>query len=188
MDDPAAVDKLLDPRLRVIQIIVGALIAGVLVFTGFVLVRGPDNQAPIPNGQAPILSYAAFGVFAAALLIWAIVPNGLAGREVAKIATGTWTAPTGQTISPDAFGTDLAKLFAVLQTKTIIAGALLEGPAFMADGAYMIERQLPTLGVVACAVLLMLITFPTRKRVQQWLEKQQKYIDESRQFGESSKS
>jgi hypothetical protein len=152
-----------------------------------VLFSHPDNQAPMANGQGPILSYATFGVFATALLIWAIVPSRLADREVAKVAAGTWKAPTGQTTSPDAFRTDMAKLFAVLQTKIIIAGALLEGPAFMASAAYMIERQLPTLGVVACAVLLMLITFPTRKRVQRWLEKQQKYIDETRQFGESSK-
>ena len=101
-----------------------------------------------------------------------------------KIAAGTWTATSEPAAPPAAFAaTDGGKLLAVFQTRSIIAGALLEGPAFLAGVAYMTERQAAALGIVACAVLLMLITFPTHGRVQAWLEKQQQSIDTTRQFG-----
>jgi len=194
MNDPNADGKLLDARIRVVQIIVGALIAGVVVFAGFVIFSKPANQGPGPAAAAPaapaaaaptpVLSLAAIAVFAAALLIWSIVPSRLADVQVAKIAAGTWTPPTSESGPPRAMS-DSEKLLAVFTTKATIAAALLEGPAFLGSAAYMIETHAFALGVVACAVALMVITFPTRGRVYGWLEKQQAFIDETRQFGGS---
>ena len=184
MDDPATVDKLLDARLRALQIIRAALIAGVVVFAGVVLFSPANNPGPPPERQGPLVTYVALGVFVAALLAWAIVPNLIAGRAVAKNAAGTWTAQSGPGAPPAAFATDGGKLLVVYQNRSIIAAALLDGPAFLAGVAYMTERQAAALGVTAGAVLLMLITFPTRGGVQAWLERQQQTIDTTRQFGE----
>lgn len=193
MDDPNVVNKLLDERLRTIQIIVAALLAGVLVFTVFVLFSKPTIQRTAPAAPAdrpaavtaptPALSLVAIVVFAAALMIWLIVPSRLADREVAKIASGTWTPPAQSQTMPASLTTDTGKLLVVFTTRTIIAAALLEGPAFLGSAAYMIERRAFTLAIVACAVALIVITFPTRGRVLQWLERQQAFIDETRQFG-----
>jgi len=194
MNDSNADGKLLDARIRVVQIIVGALMAGVVVFAGYVIFCAPTNQAagpaagapaaPVAAAPTPVLSIAAVAIFAAALLMWAIVPNRLADAQVAKIAAGTWTPQASESGPPRAM-TDSEKLLAVFTTKATIAAALLEGPAFLGSAAYMIERHAFTLGVAAWAVALMVITFPTRDRVVGWLEKQQAFIDETRQFGGS---
>ena len=161
-DKSAEVDKLLDERLRLIQIVYGSLLASVLAFTAFILFYNLRGQPPQAVAAGPYLSYAAIALFAGAFVAWAVVPKGLADKEVAKIAAGTWTAPSSSTPRSPAVTTDAEKLLAVYQTRSIIAGAILEAPAFMAGVAFMTERQAFALGIVAGAVLMMVATFPTR--------------------------
>jgi hypothetical protein len=64
--------------------------------------------------------------------------------------------------------------------------ALLEGAAFFAGTAYMTERQLFILGVIAGSLVIMAASFPTRRRIEDWLENRLARINEMRQFGDSS--
>ena len=88
MDDSATIDKLLDERLRLIQIINAALLAGVVFFTGFVLFGTANDKLPATADQ---LTYAVVAFFFVMLLVWVFVPPRFADRQVTKIASGTWT-------------------------------------------------------------------------------------------------
>jgi len=81
----------------------------------------------------------------------------------------------------DQYG-DLARLWYVYMTKTIIGAALLEGAAFFAIIGYMLDNSPVEL---VCAVVLIVGTaahFPTVDRVCRWIESQMRLIDEQRQM------
>jgi hypothetical protein len=115
--------------------------------------------------------------------MWAVLPAWTARAQVARVAAGTWTYGPGAA-DGGAYATDADKLLAVFQSRCVMASALLEGPGFFAGIAYLLEGQPFALGVTAAAVLLMLATFPTRGRVERWLEVQQARVDEMRQTGD----
>ena len=54
----------------------------------------------------------------------------------------------------------------------IVGLALLEGSAFMALLAYLLEGQTWVLGLAAGVLALMAVRFPTRASVLAWLERQ----------------
>jgi hypothetical protein len=93
-------------------------------------------------------------------------------------ATGAWKLPL-QTIAAD-FRTDASKLLAVRQTSMIVGLALLEGAAFFACIAYLLEGQLWVLAIILTAMVLMMVSFPTEGRVQSWLAWQADQLDELR--------
>ncbi len=184
MDDSATIERLLDERLRVTQIVAAALMLGVLFFAGVVMFGPLANQPPRAANAVPMLSYGAAGLFAVILLVWAVLPGRMAEIQVGKIARGQWNIVANPATPAGYFATDTAKLLATYQTKVIVACALLEGSAFASIVAYMIERQTLALAIAASAVLLMAATFPIRTRVRRWLDGRLTRMDELRQFGD----
>jgi hypothetical protein len=67
------------------------------------------------------------------------------------------------------------KLVQAYQTGLIVGLALLEGAAFFNLVAYMVEKQWWTITIVAALLFWMLLAFPTRTRVTQWLESRQAF-------------
>jgi hypothetical protein len=181
MDDSTTLDKHFNPWVRTVQIIHGSLMAGVLFFAGIVLYQNAAEARAKPD-QPPVISYAAVVMFAAAVVLWALLPGKIADSQVSKIAAGKWTGGASRSGQP-APSTDLGKLLAVYQTKCIIAGALLEAPAFLAGAAYMSERQPFVMGVIAGFIILMGISFPTRGRVLDWVQTRLDRIEQEREFG-----
>ena len=181
MNDPDRSEDVVGPRLRTMQIIALALLMGLIIFLGMVVVlvqqRGGGPQNP---GVEPIISYMAFGFFVLMVLLWSFLPARAAQIQVRKIAAGTWKPLQGMpaTANPLAFA-----LLTILQTKDIIGRAMLEGPAFFGCIAYLTEAQPVVLAVPGGALLLMLLTFPSRLRVELWLSQQQAVVDEIRQTG-----
>ncbi len=184
MDDPRIVERLIGQSVRTLQIIIFALVAGIVMFTIFVVCNPPAANLPAPP-KNPGFDYFAIGLFAAGLLASMIVPRLIIGAQVPKIADGTWMPRVGASAQPPGFDTDSAKLLAIYATSKIVSAALLEGPAFAATSAFMIGRNPAMLAVVVVAVAILVIMIPTRSRVQQWLERQQHYIDEMRQLAGS---
>lgn len=64
----------------------------------------------------------------------------------------------------------------LLQTKIIVGLAFLEGSAFLAFLAYLMEGILNSPGVAAQSALLMLARLPSRGRVRNWLERQEQAL------------
>jgi hypothetical protein len=172
-------DAELTPQiLRVMQIIAGALLAGVSTFLVIVIVIRNGPGAPPP--QAVFVMTPVAAVFLALLAPLAFMVPGIMTRSALRqINAGTWPARAGASLSASA--SVGAKLIAVRQTTLLVGLALLEGAAFNACIAYLLEGQVLALAVVGVAIALILSRFPTRERVRNWLERQASALAELRQ-------
>jgi hypothetical protein len=136
-------------QTRILQVVIGALIFGVLVFGGFVIATQLNQP---PNGTT--LSSMAVGMAALNVLLHVVIPQ-LIERAALKNQSVDF---------------NVESVLRVFFTRTVIACALLEGAAFTSIAAVMIEHQYWVFGVTAVLLVLMLVQFPSRTRVEQWLE------------------
>jgi hypothetical protein len=165
--------------LFTMQIIAGALIAGVVTFggvAGFIVF----GQAPVilKNGQpqlAPqnppdIVVYMAMAFAVIAVVMSFVVPNLIAAagvKGVAKMAQdGTATGPK------ELFG----RLLGLAQTKMIIAMVLVEGAALFNLIAFILSKSIVSPVVVGGLLFVMAIHFPTKMKLAKWLEDQQRLL------------
>ena len=72
----------------------------------------------------------------------------------------------------------LAQLY---QTQLIVGAALLEGAAFFAGIAFMLERDPIAAGMALVLLAVLAARFPTRDRIEAWLEQQLGLLQEERQ-------
>jgi len=161
--------------VRTAQIIVGALVMGVLTF-GVVVVSGLAGGG---GAQGNTLTLLAVGFAAAALVLCLLVPNLFASAQRRKIAAGTWGSTSAPGPAPDS---DAGKLAMLYQTKLIIGAAMLEGGCFLGLVAYMLERQWPSLAMAGVLLLALIAHLPTYGRVEAWIEDQLRRVQEDRRF------
>ena len=180
MTDPDA----LQPLTRTCQIIVAALIMGVVIFLAIILLFLPAQglMAPAPGGGAPgpapaepalpLITYIAVAIGLADLALSFVVPSFSVAKLRRQIARGEL---------PKIKGDDTGALAQVYQTQLIIGAAMLEGGAFFAAIAYMLERQ--TMAAAMALVLLVVLAarFPTGDRIRAWLDHQLGLLQEERQ-------
>ncbi len=169
MADETPSQDLVTPRLRVLQIITGALITGVMAFLAVVLLVQQQGQAPVPGPQTPLISLMAAGGFVGIFGVWLVLPPTLVRQGLVPIAR-----------HPSQSAAETVGLLALKQTVQIVSSAMLEGCAFFNLVAFLVERQTYTLGIALACVLLMLVTFPTQGRFQQWLLEQQERLQNLR--------
>ncbi|MCI0463147.1 MAG: hypothetical protein L0Z62_39880 [Gemmataceae bacterium] len=166
-------------RVRVMQIIAGMLIVGVLFFLGLVLylvhVEGQGQRA---QAGLPLVTMIAVGMFGVCALLAFALPAAMTNSALRRLADGTWQPPPN--VKPQAFATTTQRLLLVRQTTLIVGMALLEGPAFLACTAYLLEVQPPALVVVGAAVFLMVWSFPTTGRVRAWVEQTADALEQQR--------
>jgi hypothetical protein len=160
-------------RLRVMQIIAGTLILGVAItLTVFVVLRALGNPQPPP--LVPILTYVGVGFALIAVIAHFIVPRSVLKNSAGRIQWDNEpvfsTAPADPERSP---GSRELSGLALYQTRMIIGMALLEGAAFYQGIAYYLEGQPLALGLGCLLLLGLIVQFPTRSRVERWLENQE---------------
>jgi hypothetical protein len=142
-------DSQIAAQTRVLQIVVSAMLMGVVAFAVFVIVT-EIGKAP----QGTTLSYVAVGFGTLMTILHAVIPAVI---ERAALAN-------------QSIGSGAEAVVRVFFTRTIIACALLEGGAFMSLVAVLTEHQRWVLGVTAVLLVLMVMQFPSRTRIEQWLE------------------
>ncbi len=160
-------------QVRVTQIITIALAMSCAAFLAVAIVlRTGDDAKPKP--EMPMLTYAAIGVAAMCIIGRFVVPSVVvvSGRRaiVRETAAANETAKT--TASSDPPADSVSRLYTLFQAKTIVAGALLEGPAFLAIVAYWIEGSVVGLVVAGVLIVGILLGFPQRTSVEHWIEEQ----------------
>jgi pilus assembly protein TadC len=163
MDAPRQTD--LATRVRVTQIITMALALGPAAFLAIAIFLRAGDATPKPD--MPMLTYVAIGVAAMGVVGRFIVPNVVVVSGRQAIAR-----ETSDVNKADAPADVASRLYTLFQAKTIVAGALLEGPAFLAVLAYWQEGQLLSLVVAGVLILGMLLGFPVRTAVEHWIEEQ----------------
>jgi hypothetical protein len=161
--------------VRTTQIIVVALCLGIASFGLYVIVAGEDGK----EAKAEMLTYMSLGMAVVCAGMSLVVPRTIVAANRRQIADGTWHPQNSQTRIPDS---DAGKLAAVYQMKTIVGGAILEGAAFFALVAYMIEGHIMSLAVAGVLLLGVLSFFPTTGRVADWVQEQQRLVEEHRQL------
>lgn len=177
-------EAILTAQVRVMQVIVAALVFGLLLFTGvgsfiaFVprdaflqdkdqgrivgqageVVGGADGL--IEGGQ-PVIAYFAVAMAAISIFARVIVP----GMMVQNMVRTMFRGKSIESISKLQF-------VPIYQTSLIIASALLEGAAIFNVIALIIDHQILSLGIAASLIVLMGAGFPTVERVNSWTEEQ----------------
>jgi hypothetical protein len=164
------------------QIIVGALAAGVILFGGIVLALRPlQGGAPLDGS---LLTYMAAGAAFMALVAAMVIPSVLLRSQRQAIVAGTSTLVAGSIGGeplPEAHR-ELGPLVAVYQTCLIIRSAILEGAAFFALVAYQLEQQPLSLAAAGMLLLFLLAKFPTRSKVEDAIESERTTIAQLRQM------
>lgn len=168
-----------DKVLRVMQIIAGALIVGVLSFGGIAcfLVFGQMQKAAQPDGPPGgqeggmnILVYMAAGMAFLNVLLSFVVPNAIANSGVQAVAK---KAQDGTSTGPKEL---IGRLLGVAQMRMIIAMALVEGAAFFGLIAFIQTKSLIALAIVGGLLFVLAIHFPTKFKLDGWLEDQQRLL------------
>lgn len=139
--DPGKVATLL-------MIIVLAMVMGCVFFAGFVVFQGALNK-PAEGTQ---LSLIAVGMASTCIVLSLVIPPVVV-KAVTRGCDG-----------------DFPTYLQAYMTKTIVALALLEGATFLAIIAFMNEHHWWTLAIAALLITLMLSHFPSRMRIEQWLD------------------
>jgi hypothetical protein len=158
------------------RIIVASLAAGVLLFGLFVLAAQGINL------QAPWGLLTAFAIVfgCSTVPLWFVVPSILAANQMRQIAQ--LPSRKGHEAESDATvrRQDAHQLALVFQTKTLVGCALLEGAAFFALVAFLLEHHTASLVVATVLLMGILSQFPTLGGTSDWIEQRLRLIDESR--------
>jgi hypothetical protein len=149
-----------DGSIRTMQIIAGALISGVLIFMGVVLVVTQGNIGGIPNARLMTMIAGGFGFLM--IVNHFVIPRIVSGAQLKQLAISGILQQEEQV--------RVERMCAVYQTQLIIGMALLEGAAFFNLIAMMIEKSAVSLGVVSLLLGLMVVKFPTRIKVSWWIQ------------------
>jgi len=150
---PDATDWL-RPRVRTLQIITAALIAGPAAMTIMMVVLRLGNNAPA-NPQ-PILSILGAGMIAFMAALSFLVPRLMREAQLKQLAARGGVQPE--------------QLIAVCQSTHIAGLAMLEGAVFFGAIAIFVEGQLWMLVPIVAGIGLMALRMPTEASVVAWLE------------------
>ncbi len=172
----------LTPLVRTLQIIVAALASGVLMFALITVFRPGGGFKPWDTNAivSVILAIVSIGMIPARWFVPAILVQA-ATRQIALAGTSSNTARDHQ---PAATDDDEFRLLAVFQTRTIIAGAILEGTALMNLVAFLLEGQAYSFVLALLCLAGILAGFPTQHAVTGWLEHQLRRVREMRDMPE----
>lgn len=144
-------------RIRVMQVIVFALMAGVIMF-GLIAMAITAKQAP----GDPTLAFVAAAFAGIAIPMSVLVPMIISGGMVRAAFAESGDADLSNTVS---------KLANVFQTKSILGVALLEGAAFFNLVVYIVTALAWPLVIAGILVMLMALSFPTPGSVDNWIER-----------------
>ncbi len=127
--------------VRTLQIIVGAMAAGVFGFLAVVIFLIPNHARPAAAPQ-PIVTYSAVGMSVTIGIASLVVPSLVVSRMRQSLLSGhasDWGLVKNMPNAAE-LG-DVVPLGAIYQTRTIICAALLECAALLSCIAYLLEHR-----------------------------------------------
>lgn len=168
-----------------LRVIVGALMAGCLVFLGIAVFA---VESPVDADRPAVLTWVGLAVAAWAVVARLVVPRFIVAAARKRIVREAPPAQGGavQDAGREA-DRDRARLVqdlaAVYRTKTIASAAVFEGATFMLTVSYLIERSPVSLGSALALIVVLAAHLPTRSGVVRWMERQLRLVEEERQLG-----
>jgi hypothetical protein len=173
----ASDQDMIDQFTRICQIIVGALVAGVVFFLGIAV----SIDLGIRRPTDPFITYTAIAFATVVLPLSIVAPGIIAARRRRAIAAGKSTLPLPRGIGPEALATETSQLAAVYHQQLVIGAAMNEGLAFLAAMAYLLDKSPIALGLAIFLVLGLVLRFPTPRRVELWIDQQREKLIIERQ-------
>lgn len=146
--------------VRGIQIIAGALMAGVLFFFGIVLL---STQGDVFNFRQPeIITIIAAGFGFLMIVNHSVIPRIVGSAQLKQVTSSGFAEAD--------IATRIDKVVGVYRSQMIIGLALLEGAAFFNLVALMVEKSGFSLCVTVVLLALMALKFPTCDKVSFWVQ------------------
>jgi hypothetical protein len=156
-----------EQQLRALRIVIVAQMAGSLFFAGIDIVLWAQGMVPFVPNNVPMVSYVAVG-FAIVILSARFVLMRVTDAAARKQLLAAPKVTTKQVV--DRYG-----------GRMMTGAALLNGGAFFFLIAYLLEGQPWTLaGGLAFALLIGLVHFPTRQRVEDWVAATRAAVEQER--------
>ena len=170
------------------QIIVGALLAGLLCFLVITTVIdvGP-KPAAAPGAAAteppmPIFTYLAVALGAMLLPMSFVVPVLVSKQQRQVMLSGKTTDSASPATAAgnrsDAANAAIGGLPTVFLIQLIMGCAISEGAAFFALVAYLLEKNPLSLTMALMLIASIIARFPTSGRVGRWIEQQEEKLRE----------
>ena len=144
--------KALQPRVRVLQIIVGAFAMGIAFFLCIVLAINGGPKSWELSEMLPLVGIAFGGL---TIVGWVVFPMLAGGLPISNSAVG---------------GDPNVAAFMKLQTNTVLRGALAEGGAFLNIVLFLIEGNGLNLLMALVGLFLLMLLFPTAPNVASKIE------------------
>lgn len=166
-------DPSLTARARTMQIIATALCVGVFSFMVVAVALSQVNPPQANLGRIaglPLLSAIAIALFILQMPVALLLPHVILQANVKQAAAECLTGEELPT-----------RLLAAYQTAMIIRLALFEGVGFLACIATILEGPLPAIIIAALSLICMIVNFPATSRIDEWLDQQQRRVDEGTQ-------
>jgi hypothetical protein len=175
----------LTAKVRTLQIIIAALAFGCFMFLIVALVEGIDGNNAA--GQS-FLTYLGLAAAVTALILRIFIPGIIVSQGRSAInqkMPSTSQAPSELPINRkiEQENEMASALMGLFITKTIVAGALLEGATFFLLIIFMVERSPLTVLVAVGMMILLVGQIPAVGRTTIWVENQMRLIDQRRAFG-----
>lgn len=174
---------LLAQATRTMQVIVGALAAGIVSLLIVVLAISFGRAAPPP--EMPMLTYMALALFPVAILVATLFPGVVLRSQRQGILNGSpklEASATGFSTRIPAGGDIVAPYIGGYQTAVILRSAILEGAAFFALVVYLLDGLWWSLAAAAVLLLYILAGMPTRSRAEEAVKREQRAVEELRQM------
>lgn len=177
-------------RVRVMQIITLALAFGCATFGAIaLLIVLQGNLAPNPAADILVYMAAGFMVLQVALsFAWPLLTVNRALRKVAARQQGASPLPLAPSAALNqggaAVANDLGTLLPMFQSQLIVRLALIEGAAFFNGIVFLLTGSWLSLGLLVFGAVLILLQFPTVRRVSQWLENRLEDLERTRAQGD----
>jgi len=175
------------PRvIRIPQVIVGAMAAGMLCFVAVaVFVRTSGALGEEVGATYPWLTVFAVGALVIVAAVRPVVANAVVTSGIRKIAAGRWPGKNAQEFQGPLAefikqAGDAGLLFLLLMTRMVASAALFEGAGFFLVIAYMLEGSWFTLAAAALAIACILAHWPNVQAVQRWITEKQRQVEQMR--------
>ncbi len=153
----------LHERHRTMMIIWFAMVVGVVVFGVVVSVMLDGTK---PNAGTPVLTFAGMGMAALMLVLRFIIPDFIARTQFAQ------TMQTAKTECNEDEEQMLGNFYQVFMVRLIIGLALLEGAAMFNLVAVLVENQRLAFIPIAILLLGMILSIPTKSKLDGWIRNQ----------------
>lgn len=169
------------PTTRTLQIIIAALVGGLLVFLLISLLiqsgakPAPNAPPPDANPALPILTILPLGYTAIAVALSFVIPRQFVKVRLNALAKNK---PADRRAPRDG----VPALQQVYANQLIISAALIEGAGLFCLVGYLIEGNPIVLGAALILIGLVALKFPRQPVVEQWIDDRLRTLNDLQTF------